>query len=219
MILVSRMVVISAALLLLAMGCTGGDTPVEAEQDAQPGSLVGFVSPIDISVAEAILFDGDDEVMRVAFENGVFALESVPPGTYRLEIRAFGYLTNDAARNLRVLQGETTDLGRFIMIGRIEDSPQTPIVRGEVLDADSGAPIPGVAVRAECTSGFCTVQHAVTDASGSFSLPIPTELETRLVFTAAGYDGRVVLVEPTPRGELVQTTVRLIADPGGPAAD
>ena len=157
--------------------------------------------------------------MRVAFEDGVFALESIPPGTYRLEVRAFGYLTNDAARDLLVLPGETTDLGRFVMIGRIEDSPQTPTVEGQVRDRDTGAPIQGVAVRAECTSGFCTVQHAITDASGSFALPIPTELETRLVFTAAGYDGRVVLVQPTPREELVRTSVELMADPAGPDAD
>ncbi len=202
--------VLLLALVMLVPACGESDVIQHGPDDLADGRITGFVSPIDIPVAEAILFNGGIEVARTAFAEGVFALDGIAPGSYRLEVRAFGYQTNDAARDIAVEPGATTDLGRVIMIGVADGSPQTPFVEGIVLDDAAGVAVAAVSVKAQCTDGVCTVQQAVTDGDGAFRVPVATLLETRIAFSAPGYRQGAVTVPPIPRGETRHITARLV---------
>ncbi len=203
-------VILLLALVMLVPACAESDVIDHGPDGLVAGRIAGFVSPLDIPIAEAILFDGGAEVARIAFEEGVFALEGIAPGSYRLEVRAFGYQPNDAARDIAVEPGATTDLGRMIMIGVADGSPQTPFVEGIVLDDVAGVAVAAASVKAQCTDGVCTVQQAVTDTEGAFRVPVATLLETRIAFSAPGYREGAVTVPPIPRGETRHITARLV---------
>lgn len=195
---------------LLVGGGSNETISLSDEKDISTGTLTGFVSPIDIPLAEAVLFDNTQEIARVAFSAGVFAFEEVPVGTYRLEVRALGYQVNDAARGIHIRPDRATDLGRVIMIGLDDGSPRTPFVEGIVLNAATNAPIREVRVQATCPAGVCGVQHAVTDDNGAFRVPIPASFKVVVLVDAPGYEGKGVVVEPVSRGETKQVDFRLI---------
>ncbi|MEX1213005.1 MAG: SusC/RagA family TonB-linked outer membrane protein [Balneolaceae bacterium] len=74
-------------------------------------------------------------------------------------------------------------------------------VRGIVLDAESGEPLPGVNILIEGTSTGTT-----TDGSGEFELTVP-DLNDTLVFTYIGYDRQEV-----PIANQSEMTIRLAPD-------
>ena len=166
------------------------------------------MSPIDIPRADAVLFDGTREVARATYSDGVFNIEVVPAGTYRLEVRAFGYQLNDAARAIRIRPGDV-DVGRMIMIGIVDDASDTPYVEGVVLHAATNTPLQNASVQVTCPYGVCSVQYATTDEQGAFRAPVPVSIETLVVATVPGYVGKGVFVEPVERGETTQVTFQL----------
>jgi hypothetical protein len=203
---------IGLLIVVLLVGGCGGETRLlpESPEIMTTGSLTGFVSPIDIRRVDAVLFDGTREVARATYSDGVFNIEAVPAGTYRLEVRAFGYQLNDAATAIRIRPGELVDVGRVIMIGIADDMNDTPYVEGVVLDATTGAPLKDADIRVTCPYGVCSVQYATTDERGAFRAPVPVGFEALAVADAPNYVGKGVFVEPVERGETTQVIFRLI---------
>ena len=111
---VGRVGIVACALLV---ACSDDPAAALTDDVALTGVIEDFTSPIDISIAEVVVFQDGREVRRVEFRDGEFSIPDLPPGTYRLEVRAFGYEINDAARDVRLQAGQSLDLGRFILIG------------------------------------------------------------------------------------------------------
>jgi len=196
--------------VLLLGGCGGESTPSLPESpELATGSLTGFLSPIDTPNAEVILFDETREVARATYSNGVFLFKAVPPGTYRMEVRAAGYQVNDAAKGIRISPGEVVDIGRIIMIGAVDDASETPYVEGVVLHGTTNAPLRDANVHATCPYGVCSVQYATTDEEGKFRLPVPVSFETLVVVTLRGFVGKGVYVQPVERGKTARVTIPL----------
>lgn len=71
---------------------------------------------------------------------------------------------------------------------RTPEPDPLPMLRGIVVDAETGAPIAGVAVRAAGSSETL----AVTDATGLYAIPAPEPLPAALKFAHRGYVSAVI---------------------------
>lgn len=180
---------IAAALCAGALlwGCGEGPSADIVDVGPETGTIQGFTAPIDISIAEVVVLVGEREVRRAEFRDGQFSVAELPSGVYRLEVRAFGYQVNDAARDVALAAGQTLDLGRFVLVGDGELMADIPKVAGTLTDAASGKPVVGAAVQVTCSAGICSVQRATTDAGGAFVVLAPAEQDIRISFRAEGY--------------------------------
>lgn len=103
---------------------------------------------------------------------GVYNLD-VPGDTYaRLVIRKDGYREGEYL-NLTVPAGQTTVLEPFLALDQAIQGDGT--VHGRVLDATTGAALAGVTITARAgLSGSQVTQSVTSDASGRYSLTLPT---------------------------------------------
>ncbi|MBT3265906.1 carboxypeptidase regulatory-like domain-containing protein [Candidatus Poribacteria bacterium] len=188
--------------LLLIAAC-GAETPTDTT-DVGPvtGTIEGFTAPIDISLAEVVVFVGDREVRRAEFRHGEFSVADLPAGVYRLEVRAFGYQVNDAARDVVLAPGQSLDLGRFVLVGDGDLMADIPRVTGTLTDAVSAVPVAGAAVQVTCSAGICSVQRSTTDADGGFVVLAPAEQDIQVSFLAEGYDALFLSLGPISLGAM-----------------
>jgi hypothetical protein len=207
-----RAVLLASVALAAAVGCGGDGAVDDLGGVATTGSILGFTTPIRISAAEVVVFVDDQEVRRVEFRDGQFQVDDLPEGVYRLEVRVFGYQTNDAARDIALEAGETLDLGRFVLVGDAAFMADVPRIRGEVTDSVTAAPLADVSVKVTCLAGVCSVQKAVTDEDGAFELKAPTEQEVQVTFTAEGRVAQFLTVAPISAGQTVTLDAELAPD-------
>lgn len=198
---------------LLLLGSCAEDALVDAPDDTPTtGVIEGFTAPIDISTAEVVVFQGDVETRRVEFRDGQFRIAELPAGTYRLEVRVFGYQVNDAARDIELRAGESLDLGRFILVGDGNLMEDIPKVEGVVWDAVTKAPIPGVSVKVTCSAGVCSVQRATTGDAGTYTVTAPAEQNLKVSFRAEGFEARILPLGPISLGETRRLETELTPD-------
>lgn len=195
-----QVLVLGLAAALTPSTAAGQGEAGEADEasDGAWGSITGLVAESETGVRLAgvlVIVEGAGRAERTD-SSGRFAIERVPPGTYTLRARFFGY--RDAALRVRVRAGQQTD--QLVIVApdplELEGITVTGEARGGlvgvVVDETSRRPIPNTLVRLEPRGA------AVTDSIGVFALqPFPEDGGLLLV-QQFGYEPLYVPVPNDP---------------------
>jgi hypothetical protein len=205
---------IRISILFLCIGlifsCTDGDKPTsELAPQAAIGTISGNISPINVYDAEITVLRNGQIITVVGVEDGIFDIEQLPPGNYDLRVSALGYVTNDAIRNVQVLAGQTTEVGRAVIYPEDADGYVPTRLTGTVLDADTGAPISDASVELECTEGLCSTIEGISNPEGKFEVAIWANLASVVTIEKAGYRTARVEVVGIPTSTAKSIAVRL----------
>lgn len=132
---------------------------IRVSTDVTSGKIQGAVNPFDFQVEASVMADGEP-ISAYADENGVFMLNGVPAGTYRVTITPSaesGY-AGAIVDNVEVVNGEVTDIGTI----ELELLPATGSITGTITNE-------GVTVTASVMVDGEAVT-ADTDGTGVFLL-------------------------------------------------
>lgn len=116
--------------------------------------------------------------------SGVFALNSIAPGSYSVSITTPNYTGQTYI--VTIIAGVVTDLGA-IRLTPSSSTSTTLTVFGTVWDAETNGPLAGAGV-----SVWGTNKSALTDSSGKYTLSGITEMEMNLKASAVGYNSKLV---------------------------
>jgi hypothetical protein len=191
------------------LGCSEvQETPEEPKPTT--GIIEGFISPFDVFDAEIALLQNGVVVAKTRVDYGNFRFENAPPGVYDLQASAFGYVTNNAAKNIVVKAGETTEVGRMVLYADATGQFVPTTLIGTVIDRQTQTPIADAEAEVECLEGICTILKGVSDESGKFSIAIWANLASRVTVRKAGYRSAAVEVGRIPIGETAEITVQMV---------
>lgn len=108
--------------------------------------------------------------------DGHFSITNIQPGDFSLTYESDGYYP--ATQNGKLNGGQRIDLGSILLLPR----PDTGVIRGQITDAGSANPLPGVQVTLSGQSNGSTL----TDAEGHFHL-VSAPGEVTLTASLANY--------------------------------
>lgn len=189
-LLVKRSIQIANRLLwvVLLLGCAASDNADEQfEPHAATGSIIGNISPITVYNAEVMVLQDGKVIAVVAVKHGFFEIENLRPGIYQLHVSAPDYTENNAIKDVEVIAGAATDVGRAIIYAQDTGKYIPTRLIGTVYDADSGAPIAGASIRIECTEGICSILKSLSDSEGKFEVTIWAQLASIVTVEKEAY--------------------------------
>ena len=138
--------------------------------------------------------------------DGSFRFDLLDPGTYRLN--------NGQAGDIEVESGRATGPLEFVLPGA-ETEPRT-VVAGVVRDA-AGEPVPMVFVRALASgeAGERLLASGLVDATGAFSLALPIDSASRIIFIdlRGAHEDEIVQWDSTRSSEPLEVVLRARAIP------
>ncbi|MGQ9427588.1 carboxypeptidase regulatory-like domain-containing protein [Gilvimarinus sp. F26214L] len=183
--------------------------PADPSKASITGKLVSADSGAAISGA-SIEVSGSSVSPDIG-DNGAFTIANLEPGAYQLTYSAPGYLS--AVQSLTVSQGQLANVGTI----RLNVSPTTAQLSGQVRDASTGAPIAGAQIEIDLGDASLTTS---SDVEGNYQQTVPPGAAT-LTVTSAGYFPASVQTElragthsvfspsltPVSEGEPVASTV------------
>ncbi|RMF74465.1 MAG: hypothetical protein D6738_06355 [Acidobacteria bacterium] len=172
-------------------------------------ALTGQVLHAGRPVADAMAFlrglDVSGGARSTTDAEGRFRFEGLAAGSYEVGI-------NDLRTGLAWSETVALDADRDVTI----EIP-TGVIAGRCVDADSGEPLSGAAVRAEPLSageGSRNVVSGRTDLDGRFEIGPVGEGTYRVTANLDGYAAESTLVDVSPGGDARETTLRLTPTAG-----
>ena len=211
-LLMNRSIQISSRLIWMALviGCAGGeraDKPLEPQHAT--GSILGNISPISVGDAEITVLQDGKVITVVGVKDGVFEIDNLTAGTYQLRVSAPDYTTNSAIKNVKVVTGETTEVGRAIIYPQEIGAYIPTRLIGTVFDADSGAPIAGASIHIECTEGICSILESISNSEGKFEVTIWARLASIVTVKKETYQTAQIEVVGIPTATAKLIVVKL----------
>ena len=193
--------------MVWVIGCAEGErTDEHLESQHATGLIFGNISPITVTDAEVTVLQDGEVITVVRVQDGVFEIDNLTAGTYQLHVTAPGYTTNSALKNVEVIAGETTDVGRAIIYPQETGKYIPTRLIGTVFDADSGAPIAGASIRVECTEGICSILESISNSEGKFEVTIWADLASIVTVKKEAYQTAQIEVVgiPTSTAKLIE---------------
>ena len=184
--------------VVLVLGCAAGESGDEQLEPQVTGSIIGNISPITVYNAEVTVLQDGKVIAVVAVKGGFFEIENLLPGIYQLRVSAPNYTTDNAIKDANVVAGESTDVGRAIILPQETGKYIPTRLIGTVYDADSGAPIAGASIHVECTEGLCSILKSVSDSDGKFEVGIWADLASIVTVEKEAYQTAQVEVVGIP---------------------
>lgn len=152
---------------------------VTVPADPSKATIIGKLVSADslAAISGATIEVSGSSVSPDIGENGSFTIANLEPATYQLTYRAPGYLS--AVQSVSVSQGQLANVGTI----RLNVSPTTAQLSGQVRDASTGAPIAGALIEIDLGDTSLTT---FSDVEGSYQQTVPPG-EATLTVTSAGY--------------------------------
>ncbi|MBW7474867.1 carboxypeptidase regulatory-like domain-containing protein [Paenibacillus oenotherae] len=155
---------------------------------SNPGAVAGTITstggaPLANVLVEAL--DNRNNVLATALTDalGSYRIDTLAPATNdRLRITDAGFITQ--VIGFQIVAGGTTIVNAAL-------SPNSGGLTGAVTDIDTGASLPGTSIRVFNSEGL-TVQTAVADAAGGYTVTSLSPGSYSLVFAEEGYASRTV---------------------------
>ena len=114
-----RFVLLSISLICISLIVSCANETTQGASILQPqlsrGSIIGSISPINVYDAEITVLQDKRIVAVVGVQDGIFRIDSLPPGAYDLRVSALGYVTNNAIKGVEVEAGGLVDIGRAVI--------------------------------------------------------------------------------------------------------
>lgn len=195
--------------VVLVLGCATDESADTQLEPQETGSILGNVSPITVYDATVTVLQDGKVIAVVAVKHGFFEIDNLPPGIYQLRISAPDYTENNALREVKVVAGEATDVGRAIILPQETGKYIPTRLIGTVFDADSGAPIAGASIHVECTEGICSILESISDSEGKFEVKIWAQLASIVTVEKEAYQTAQIEVVGIPASTAKSIEVRL----------
>lgn len=195
--------------LVLGLGCATDESADTQLEPQETGSILGNISPITVYDATVTVLQDGKVIAVVAVKHGFFEIDNLPPGIYQLRISAPDYTANNAIKEVKVVAGEATDVGRAIILPQETGKYIPTRLIGTVFDADSGAPIAGASIHVECTEGICSILESVSDSEGKFEVKIWAQLASIVTVEKEAYQTAQIEVVGIPASTAKSIEVRL----------
>lgn len=190
--------------VLLLIGCQKSEdqlTPITpTQQTTATGKIQGSISPITAHDAEVLVFQSGNYLKTVRVKDGAFEVIWLSPGYYHLMIVATGFFTNITLKAVQVKAGEVTNVGRVVLLEKVELGWESPRVSGKITDVETKLPIAQANVRVECGDGVC-VFDSKSDDDGKYIITVWPDLLPILTISKAGYRSFGKEFAPMRRGE------------------
>ncbi|MDE0299251.1 MAG: carboxypeptidase-like regulatory domain-containing protein [Candidatus Poribacteria bacterium] len=200
-----------AIYVLLLVGCAEErETRQVFPPSAIAGSIRGNISPISVYDAKVeVLYEGN-VVAAVGVQDGVFLIEDLTPGHYNLRVSAFGYVTNNAIREIEVAEGKVTEVGRAVIFPQNTGKYVPTRIMGTVSDSVTRAPIVGAVIRVKCNEAICNTLESASDSNGQFEIAVWSNLTSIVTATKQGYRTAHAEVKGIPTGKSASIALELM---------
>jgi hypothetical protein len=188
--------------ILIATGCQETEkhtSPISPAQQTT-GKVQGSISPITAHDAEVLVFQSGNYLKTVKVKDGAFEVKDLAPGYYHLMVVATGFFTNITLKSVEVKAGEVTDVGRVVLLQKVELGWESPRISGKITDAGTKLPIVQANVRVECGDGVCFFDSK-SDDEGRYIVTVWPDLLPILTISKAGYKSFGKEFAPMRRGE------------------
>lgn len=196
--------------VLLVLACAEQREKQQAfPPSAIEGSIRGNISPISVYDAKVEVLQEGEVITAVGVQDGVFHIKDLSPGRYNLRISAFAYVTNDAIREIEVVEGKVTEVGRAVIFRQDTGGYVPTRIKGIVSDAVTGAPIAGVVIKVKCNEAICNTLESTSDSEGRFEIAVWSNLTSIVIATKGGYQSSHVEVGGIPSGESASVSLKL----------
>jgi large repetitive protein len=141
-------------------------------------------------IGAAISVNGSSSAGTTADADGTFVV-SVPAGDLHLAVTAAGYRPVEAG--LAISAGERLLFSPSLVPEDASDPEPGVTFSGRLVDAQTGAPVPGAVIRIVGSSAM-----ALSDTAGAFSVVYPEAGEIRIEVLHASYQPAIVHLLTTP---------------------
>ena len=196
--------------VLLVLACAEQrETQQIVPSGAITGSISGNISPISVYDARVEVLQEGKVIATVGVQDGVFHIKDLSPGRYDLRVSAFAYVTNDAIREIEVVEGEVTEVGRAVVYRQDTGGYVPTRITGTVYDAATGEPIAGAVIRVKCNEGICNTLESVSDSEGRFEIAVWSNLTSIVIAAMQGYQSSHAEVVGIPTGESASVSLKL----------
>lgn len=197
---------------LLLIGCQKSEdqiSPISSSHSQQTTGMVrGSISPITAHDAEVLVFQSGNYQKTVKVKDGAFEVTELSPGYYHLMVVATGFFTNITLKSVEVKAGEATNVGRVVLLEKVELGWESPRVSGKITDVETKLPIAQAKVRVECGDGVC-VFDSQSDNEGKYIITVWPDLLPILTISKSGYRSFSKEFAPMRRGENQTLNVEL----------